>query len=774
MTYRVYRASATGIFATFRASGGTIPNAPANSPAGRRSGGGGATGAASSAPVNGAALAGRSSSNLGHPQAGTPHEIAQARSASKVTYQYYEDFSSVPDQNYVLLTTTAKMQFMDTIPVSQRVHYHYRIVPVSRWGVEGPPTAIDDVMVPATLPPGVPTLLKAIVDENVNDGHVRLVVVPNPEDESVDKYYVFRKPTLMLLNQFKTTTALPGQSRNVQVASRRGAFAAAAAVPPHATAPGGAINPNSLPRLNPRNLRANNGALMKAFLDPTDYQKVGEIPGAGPYTFDDLTGLPKTQYVYEIVAVNKDGIGSRGSSPLDATALKVFSTPPTNLTASLTTDVSGVNPQVALAWTPPAQHAEHYVLERALAHLTGAAPSDQTYVTIAADIFASARTFTDTTVRSGRQYFYRLRAVDSDGIFSREATTRQIVPALAAAAFNDPAPPKFQPTATINNPTTTTPPLVTTTTPPTKTTPTSRPVNGGGTPVGGTPTGGKPVIGSISISTPLPLSRSATFADAYFLTDSNVFAVQVKKASYSVEGYAIDAQNFYYCRPNEKFLRLTLLVKNVTNTPQPFDYQTVTAGGQSADGDELAQTKNWKALDTGTLANRTVAPGATIEVEGVVTVPANGDPKTLRFDDLVFDLTDAANRIAPLPAALGGGNNAPAEAPAKTDGTYYALALTDGAVTTTPLPAGLGVNLTVRNVTLTTLHVANENYKVELYDEDGDKYTANTSSAAPVGLAPGATTTLHFAFDVPKTIKLQSLKVRERDGRIYVFPVGAK
>ena len=234
----------------------------------------------------------------------------------------------------------------------------------------------------------------------------------------------------------------------------------------------------------------------------------------------------------------------------------------------------------------------------------------------------------------------------------------------------------------------------------------------------------------------------------------------------------IDAQNFYYCRPTEKFLKLTLLVKNVTNQPQPFDYQTITAGGQSAAGDDLAQTKNWKALDTRQLANRTVAPGASFEIEGVVTVPAEGNPKSLAFGGLTFDLTDAENTVEPLPAAFGGGDTAPAEAPARADGTYYSLAFTDGAATLSTLPGGMGVGLTVRNATQKTLNVANENYTVELFDEDGDKYPVNQSGAAPVPLAPGATTTLHFAFDVPRTIKLKSLKVRERDGRIYVFPVG--
>ena len=280
-----------------------------------------------------------------------------------------------------------------------------------------------------------------------------------------------------------------------------------------------------------------------------------------------------------------------------------------------------------------------------------------------------------------------------------------------------------------------------------------------------------------ALATAKGATKAAQFRNAYYVTDGQAFAVRIDKAVYQVAGYAIDAQNYYYCRPTEKFLKLTMRVKNVSDQPQPFDYQTVTVGGMTADGEPLSPTKNWKALDDNKLANRTLAPNAEMEIEGVITVPADGDPRTLSFGDDSYDLTEAANRIDPLPAPLGGGNSAPVEAPAVADGTYYSLAFTDGAVTgIAQLPGGLGISLKVRNATAAPIKVTPQNYTMELYDEDGDKYTvtAATNAVAAVALNPGQETTLHFTFDVPKTIRLQSLKARERDGRIYAFPIGAK
>ena len=133
---------------------------------------------------------------------------------------------------------------------------------------------------------------------------------------------------------------------------------------------------------------------------------------------------------------------------------------------------------------------------------------------------------------------------------------------------------------------------------------------------------------------------------------------------------------------------------------------------------------------------------------------------------------DALNAIAGLPPAFGGGDTIPAEAPARADGSFWPLAYTDGAVVKNGFEGdGYAVSLKVRNATLAPLSVAPTNYTVEVVDEDGDKYPMQQSPAAPVSLTPGGTTTLRFTFTVPKTIKIKSIRARERDGRVYVFPL---
>ena len=181
----------------------------------------------------------------------------------------------------------------------------------------------------------------------------------------------------------------------------------------------------------------------------------------------------------------------------------------------------------------------------------------------------------------------------------------------------------------------------------------AQPVNGGikepgavvaRTPAPIAPAGGSKPAPATPLGAPRPSTRAAHFRDTYFLTGGQVFAVRVEKATYQVAGYAIDPANYYYCHPSEKFLLLTMRVKNVSAQAQPFDYQTITASVATGDGSDLPPTKNWKALDTNRLANRTVAPGEEVVIEGVVTVPAEGSPRTLLFGDCAFDLGGRAER----------------------------------------------------------------------------------------------------------------------------------
>ena len=137
--YRVYRASATGLFPIVQ------------------------TASRAGAPITIPTL--NTVAKIGGAQKTNFADVAKTRVT--VAMKYFADNPNVPNQNYALLAETAKLQFTDTIPASQRMHYLYRVVPVSRWNVEGPQTPVADVTIPATLPPSIPTLLKTQVDDGV-------------------------------------------------------------------------------------------------------------------------------------------------------------------------------------------------------------------------------------------------------------------------------------------------------------------------------------------------------------------------------------------------------------------------------------------------------------------------------------------------------------------------------------------------------------------------------------------------------------------------------
>ena len=257
-------------------------------------------------------------------------------------------------------------------------------------------------------------------------------------------------------NSLRTRPRRPsGEISRVRVASRHGGFA----VPPPTTTLNSGIPSH---HQNIATLKANNGALLKSILDPTTYKLAGTIAaptnasaGAPPLQFVDTTGIPRVPYTYMIVAVNSDQISSKPSAPLDATALKVYCASPTGLKSVV--DTTGDAAKITLSWqSPTTETPTNYVLERASSHL-GSAPTSKTgqvqalkqgvsltqptYVTLAN---TTSLTFPDDSVRSGRRYTYRLRAVDAEGLVSLPLTTTADVPALAAANFGDPAPPTAQ------------------------------------------------------------------------------------------------------------------------------------------------------------------------------------------------------------------------------------------------------------------------------------------------------------------------------------------
>lgn len=83
--------------------------------------------------------------------------------------------------------------FVDVVPRTVARSYTYEIAPISRWGVMGQVAAGSSVVaqVPSTVRPTRPNLLNASPDAAA-DRAIRLRIDPNPAEESVSLYRVFR------------------------------------------------------------------------------------------------------------------------------------------------------------------------------------------------------------------------------------------------------------------------------------------------------------------------------------------------------------------------------------------------------------------------------------------------------------------------------------------------------------------------------------------------------------------------------------------------------
>ncbi|MBB6049584.1 hypothetical protein [Armatimonas rosea] len=711
-TYRVYRAVATGLFPTAPiASAGQVPQPKA--------------------PLN---------PKLGMPQKPGFKDIVQQRLAP---VKYFENYPSVPRQNYVLLGETTKTEFTDTLGVSQRTHYHYRVVPVSRWGVEGPETPVTDVLVPATLPPSTPTLLSAVVDELQDDGRVRLAISPGPANENITRYAVFAK-------------AVDAAARVVQREQSRTHVASTQNLPIR-QAP--TLSQSRLRNLSMKDLKANGGALLRTLLDPQGYVKIGEVAASAnreqPLTFVDTKTPPRVPMAYRVVAINEDQIGSQPSNVLDGTALKVRCESPRSFTSVLAHDSTTGTPQAELHWQAPASEVPaSYVLERATQKLTDTAAPN--FIKLPSP---TGLQLLDGDVRSGRKYTYRLRAVDSEGLFSEPLTATVVVPALAAASFGDPAP---------------------------STTPAPPP------PVA--PVKPNPVEPTGEL---LPRSKSAQFGKWYRYDTDNRWAFSILTAEYTTAAFVWgpkDDTRLFYPTPQEKFIKLTLAVKNIGKDSYEFGYQSLIGHGVSADGNNGPDFQNFKRTDNGNQSQQLLPAGKTTTVEAIVTVSATGAAKAIHVGETVFPLGEG-NTVASLPPFLSkDGVTVAAEVPAQRGQAYPGARFEAAFVGITRSSAMFGdqaledgkefviVTLALKNKAIEESKAEYQTFTLTLYDTDDDKYTADkpyketkpepvTAPLAPTG-TDGDSRLVRYLFTVPKGASFKRMTLREGDARTYVYPQG--
>lgn len=192
MRYRIYRASLTGYFP---------PNTQAAAPVGPPP----PPGSQSITFKGGLAPLQR------------PLPLTKAQAQNRKTFLYVRSNSNILGANgqiiakYVpivsisapldwkLLGETDQTQFTDPMPRSRATYYAYRVEAVTRWGIASAQPTVIQFRVPSTLPPSTPVLQKVVANE---EGKVTLAVVPNPPNEEVVKFLVYRQavPSTVTVN----------------------------------------------------------------------------------------------------------------------------------------------------------------------------------------------------------------------------------------------------------------------------------------------------------------------------------------------------------------------------------------------------------------------------------------------------------------------------------------------------------------------------------------------------------------------------------------------
>ncbi|MGH7600708.1 MAG: fibronectin type III domain-containing protein, partial [bacterium] len=154
--------------------------------------------------------------------------------------------------------------------------------------------------------------------------------------------------------------------------------------------------------------------------------------GANVTTFSNLSGLsPNTEYFYRVRAHNANG-NSAFSNTASATTLAGAPTAPSSLTAT-----AASNTRINLAWTDNSNNEDGFKIE------IKAGPSG-TYTEIAA-VEANVTSYSSTGLEASTQYFYRVRAynTESNSAYSNaaNATTLSDPPAapsdLTATVVSD-------------------------------------------------------------------------------------------------------------------------------------------------------------------------------------------------------------------------------------------------------------------------------------------------------------------------------------------------
>jgi len=378
--------------------------------------------------------------------------------------QYYDLITAVPRERWLLAgEVKSGTRFGEEIGKAQAHFVKYRVIPVSRWGIEGSSAEIT-VRIPATLPPGMPTL-NLVHPNQTERAHIDVDFQGNLLQEDVTAYRVYRKP-LPPRNQMMDILSKKGfvlaqkfvkpdpvgpvaqkPTDPIAVPFKPAATTTAVATPPPSSTPAAQpfattisqaaatasavtfTKPSKFASMMLREVSEQRGIGDKVTMklvdtqriydvlglyDMTGYQEVGVLSVPDPskaakLTFTDKSAEPEIEYAYRVVAQNRDGLQSRPSVVLDASAHKTRAAPPASV--ALASTAGGVQ----ITWVA-GPDSMAYIVQRAaeggkFIQITGMLPG--------------LLKFTDFSTRSGRTYQYQVLAVDKFGNVSQPKPAAQ-------------------------------------------------------------------------------------------------------------------------------------------------------------------------------------------------------------------------------------------------------------------------------------------------------------------------------------------------------------
>jgi hypothetical protein len=376
------------------------------------------------------------------------------------------DPDSTPEANfvYVGMTEAGETTFLDILPRSYRTDYVYKVVPISRWGVVGPPSKRANISVKATMPPSVPATVSSsatLTPAGASPmGQIKIVLKPNLFKEGVTKYILLRKvvnePVASTASASAGSTSVVqsgGKVLTVPTAPRLARDPKSYVVSPQSgTRPLVATSPNgnggavqgvlrsdvSTVTLGKAtkigmNAKATIGRMtipitpeMVNWMDLSTYTQLQVSPkiDATTVTFIDSDLQAGAHYLYRVIAVNSDNLSSAASGVMDITPVKLYADPP----------VAGSGPRfdeaastLTISWNAPASGAVSYIIERAI---DGPSPKFIPLDTVPVQAGTGAPSYVDTNVRPGRAYIYRVISVDVEGNTSKRLDGANVVGVL--------------------------------------------------------------------------------------------------------------------------------------------------------------------------------------------------------------------------------------------------------------------------------------------------------------------------------------------------------